>query len=168
MEIFKTFGLNLPLVVAQVVNFLIILYILKRFLYKPLFNMLQKREKMIKESLAKADESKKVLQKAEIQEKEIIKKARENANQILKDAREQSIAIIKQAEEETKKQTDRMVHEAKLQIEQDMTHAQAQLNKYVSKLSVELLKKSLNNVFTDEEQSEIVEKAVKELNKRPN
>src|SRR5687767_3830438 len=128
MEIFKTFGLNLPLVVAQVVNFLIILYILKRFLYKPLFNMLQKREKMIKESLAKADESKKVLQKAEIQEKEIIKKARENANQILKDAREQSIAIIKQAEEETKKQTDRMVHEAKLQIEQDMTHAQAQLN----------------------------------------
>jgi F0F1-type ATP synthase membrane subunit b/b' len=61
-----------------------------------------------------------------------------------------------------------MLQDAKVQIEQDTAAAQAQLNKYVAKLSVELLKKSLANVFTDKEQSEIIEKAVKEIQKRPN
>ena len=168
MEIFKTFGLDPYLTLAQIVNFLVILYILKRFLYKPLFRILQKREELVKESVNKADESAKALEKAEQEEKEIIKKAQATAAQIVSDAKEQSSDILKKAEADTKKQTDKMLKDAKSQIEQETAEAQAQLNKYVTKLSIDLLKKSLGNVFTEKEQTEILDRAVKEMQKRPN
>jgi F-type H+-transporting ATPase subunit b len=168
MEIFEIFGLNGILIIAQIVNFLVILYILKRFLYKPLFSVLEKRQQLAKEAVEKADESSKALEDAQEKEKEIIRKAQETAAQIIADAKEQSADMIKKAEENTKKQTDKMLADAKTQIEQETQHAQSQLNKYVAKLSVDLLKKSLANVFTEKEQSEIIERAVKEIQKRPN
>ena len=61
-----------------------------------------------------------------------------------------------------------MIKDAKEQIALDTVQAQTQLDKYVVKLSLELLKKSLGNVFTEKEQSEIIERAVKEMQKQPN
>lgn len=168
MEALKDFGINGPLIVAQIVNFLIILFVLKKFLYKPIFETFKKREALVKESIAKAEESRKALEKAQKEEKEIIKKAQATANQVIKDAKEQAMTIIKGSEESAKKETQHMIEEARVQIAQETKLAEKQLNKHVSKLSVELLKKSLPNVFTDEEQTELVAKAVKELEKRPN
>jgi F-type H+-transporting ATPase subunit b len=168
MDILHTFGIDPFLTIASIVNFLIILYILRRFLYKPLFKIFEKREQLVKESVKNAEQTKKSLEKARIEEKEIIKKAQATANQILKDAREQSVLTIRQAEDEAKKQTQRMVQEARSQIEQETAQAQDKLNKYVAKLSVDLLKKSLANIFTDDEQNEIVSKALKEMQKKPN
>ena len=168
MEIFEIFGLNGYLIIAQIINFLVILYILKRFLYKPLFTSLEKREALAKDAVNKADEGAKALEKAQAEEKEIVKKAQTTAAQIVADAKEQSAAMIKQSEEKTKKQTEKMLHDAEIQIEQETAQAQAQLNSYVAKLSVDLLKKSLTNVFTEKEQSEIVERAVKAMQKQSN
>ncbi|MBU2632677.1 F0F1 ATP synthase subunit B, partial [Patescibacteria group bacterium] len=49
MEIVKQFGLDPVLLVAQIVNFLILLFILKKLLYKPVLELLKKREDTIKE-----------------------------------------------------------------------------------------------------------------------
>lgn len=168
MEIFETFGLDWYLAIAQIVNFVVIFFILKRFLYKPLFNLIKKREDLVKETVEKSQASEEALATAEKQEKEIIKKAQVAAKQMIADAKEQAVQIVKDAEVAAKKQTDTMVKEAKVQIEQETEQAQAQLNKYVSKLSIDLLKKSLSNVFTEKEQSEILERALKEMQKRPN
>jgi len=83
-----------------------------------------------------------MLERTKEEEKEIIKKAKTTAEEMIKDAKEQ-IAL-------------------------DTVQAQTQLDKYVVKLSLELLKKSLGNVFTEKEQSEIIERAVKEMQKQPN
>lgn len=165
MEIFKTFGIDPIIIAAQIVNFLVILYILKRFLYKPLFAIFKKREELIKESIEKAGESTKALEKAHLEEKEMLKKAQTTATQIISDAREQSLSLIKHAEESTKKQTDRMLIDAKNQIAQETKAAEIQLSKHVGKLSLEILKKSLKSVFTEKDQTEIVKKATKELEK---
>ena len=168
MEILKTFGLNPYLTIAQIVNFLILLYILKRYLYPPLFKVFKKREELIKESIEKAQQNEKILEKTQQQEKEILKKAKTTADQIIKDAREQASDTLKKAQEDTKQQTDKMLKDAKAQIELETTEAQKQLNKYVMKLSLELLQKSLSNVLTEKEQSEIVAKAMKVMQKQPN
>ena len=57
MEIIKNFGVEPVLLVAQIINFLIILFILKKFLYKPVLDTLKKREDSIKEGLKQAEES---------------------------------------------------------------------------------------------------------------
>src|SRR5258708_2155343 len=108
MEILKTFGLNPYLTIAQIVNFLVLLYILKRYLYRPLFKVFKKREEIIKESIEKAQENEKILEKSKLQEKEILKKARITADEIIKDANERAVETVKKAEEDTKQQTDKM------------------------------------------------------------
>ena len=72
---------------------------------------------MIKESVANAEEQKKVLEKAQAEEKKALKKANETAAQIVKDAREQAATIIKEAQEKAKNDQTRMVADAKAQIE---------------------------------------------------
>ena len=61
-----------------------------------------------------------------------------------------------------------MIREAKIQIEQDTKQAEIQLNKYVSKLSLELLQKSVSGVFSEQEQNSLIERAIKEFQKKPN
>jgi len=165
MEIFKTFGIDWIIILAQIVNFLIILYILKRFVYKPVFKIFKQREELIKESIKKAEDAKHALEKAQKEERELIKKAKETSEQLIKDAKETSAEMIKHSEEETRKQTQQMLAEAKEQIVRETKTAQQELSKHVSELSVAILKKSLGNVFTEKEQSEVVAKAAKELKK---
>jgi F-type H+-transporting ATPase subunit b len=165
MDILNTFGLNPYLLTAQIVNFLILFYILKRFLYPPLFKVFKKREELVKESLDKVQENEKILEKTKLQEKEILKKARVTADEILKDASERSADVLKKAEDDAKAQTNKMLTDAKEQIELEKMEAQKQLNKYVVRLSLDLLKRTLSNVFTEKEQSELVQRAMKEMQK---
>jgi len=168
MEIFQTFGINWVLVIGQIINFLIILYILKRYLYKPLFNVLKKRQELAKESVKNAENSEKALESAKEHEKEIIQKARQIADDIIKEAKERSDEIVKQADVLAKERTDKMLQDAKVQIDLETAQAQKELNQYVLRLSLDMLKRTLNNVFTEKEQSEIIDKAMKEMQKLPN
>jgi F-type H+-transporting ATPase subunit b len=168
LEILNNFGINPLLTGFQVLNFLVVFYILKRFLYPPLLKMLKKRQELAKETLAKAEESRRAFEKAQKEEKEILKEAHANANQILQDAKEQSQEIIKRAEDEAKKQADHILQTAKEQIVQETKDAEATLSRHVARLSVELLKKSLTNVFSEKEQKELIDRAVKELKTKPN
>ena len=168
MDILKTFGLNWQLLLAQIVNFLIILYVLKRYLYPPLFNVFKKREELVKDSIKKAEENEKILEKTKNLEKEVIQKAKVTADEIIKEAREQASDIIKKAEEDSKQKSDKMLKDAKAQIELETAESEKKLNKYVIDLSLDLLKKTLANVFNEKEQSEIVQKAMKEMQKQSN
>ena len=162
-EVLHNFGVEWQLLAAQVINFLIIFYLLKRFLYKPVFTMLKKREDTIKEGLSKADESKKALDDALAKEKKIIKEAQDTAKKIIQDAKERAETVAKDIEEKAKKQADSMVDNAKTQIDMETRKAEKELEKHVSELSVKILKQSLDNVFTENEQAEVVAKATKAM-----
>lgn len=168
MEIFEIFGLDPYIVTAQVVNFLIILYILKRFLYKPLFNVIKKREELVKDTVEKAEEQKKVLEKTQAEEKKILKKANETSTQIVKDAKEQAATIVKDAQEKAKNETTKMIAEAKAQIEIERKQAESKILKDVTGLSVEVLRKSLSKILTGKEQDEVVKRAITVLQKESN
>ena len=168
METIEQFGIDPILIGAQIINFLVILYILKRFLYKPLFAMFKKREALVKESIEKAEQARLALEKAQTEEAKLIKKARTTADQVLKDAQEQGEAFIKRAQEEAQKQAAHITEEARIQITRETKLAEQQLNKHVAELAVKLLEKSIDNVFTEKEQATVVERAVKQLQKPTN
>lgn len=168
METVQKFGIDYILVLAQIINFLVILYVLKRFLYKPLFNTFKKRESLVKETVENAEEARKALEKAQKEETKVLKKAKETANQMLKDAKEQGEAFIKQAQEEAQKQANYITEEARVQIARETKLAEQKLNQHVAELAVKLLEKSIANVFTDKDQTAIVTRAVKTMEKQKN
>ena len=165
MEIIKNFGLDPVLLGAQVINFLIIFYILKRFAYKPILDILKKREDSISEGLKQAEEGRKFLDEALEKEKKILQEAHKRAEKIIKDAKDQSIENGKIAEENTKRQVESMVSTAREQMLQEAKEEEKKIAIKISELAVEFLQKSMQDVFGDKEQKDLMQTAIKRIRK---
>src|SRR5579859_1473231 len=137
MEILQSFGVQPVLLLAQIVNFLIILWLLKRFAYKPIFKMLSDRKKTIAEGLKNADDARRALEKAVEEEKKILKKAQSEAQVILADARKQSDETISASRNEAKIQVEHMLSDAKSKMEQDNREMEKRLALSAAKLAVD-------------------------------
>jgi len=165
MEILKTFGVDPVLLGAQIINFLIIFYLLKRFLYKPVLGMLKKREDKIKEGLKQAEEARITLEKTLDQEKKILTKAQDEARKLIESAKIQAKDVGKEIEENTKRQAEKILLDARAQIEQDTKKMEQELSEKVSLLAENMLEKSLQGVFGEKEQKQIIGKALKNIKK---
>src|SRR5258708_1593381 len=102
MEIIKNFGINPYLLGAQIINFLILFYLLKRFAFKPILQVLEKRRKEIQEGLQQAEEGRHALEKALEEEKKILKKAQTEAQKFLSDAKNQADQIVSDMKSQAK------------------------------------------------------------------
>jgi F-type H+-transporting ATPase subunit b len=165
MEILKTFGVDPILLGAQIVNFLIIFYLLKRFLYKPVLGMLKKREDKIKEGLKQAEEARLTLEKTLEEEKKIFAKAHDEAKALVEDAKLQAVEASREIEDNTKKQAEKILLDARAQIEQDTKRMEQELGEKISVLAEGMLEKSLQGVFGEKEQKQILSKALKNIKK---
>jgi F-type H+-transporting ATPase subunit b len=165
MELLKTFGVDPILLGAQIINFLIIFYLLKRFLYKPVLGMLKKREDKIKEGVKQAEEARVTLEKTLEQEKKILTKAQDEARKLIESAKDQAKEVGREIEENTKQQAEKILLDAKAQIEQDTKRIEEELGNKISILAEEMLEKSLQGVFGEKEQKQILDKAIKNIKK---
>lgn len=163
MELLNNFGFDPVLLIAQVVNFLLILFVLKKFLYKPILKMLNDRKESVAKGLKQAEDGKKLLEDAEVAEKEIIKKARLAANKMIDDAKMQATAEARVIEENAKTQSVRIIEDAKRQIELSEKETEKKLATYVSNLAIELITKSSKQLFPEKEQKTVMQNALKKL-----
>ncbi len=166
MEILHTFGVDPRLLVAQIINFLLILFLLQRFLYKPLLETLEARRKTIAQGLQSAEEGRQLLEKAAEKERLLLKKAQEEAKKLLEEAKNQRHLLLKETEEATKKQAEKILAEAKSQIAYETKAAEKRLTSHVSELAVQFLEKSLTGLLSQKDQNEIVKHAVKRIKQK--
>ncbi len=165
MDFLKNLGFDPVMLGAQILNFLIIFFLLKRFLYKPVLDMIKKREDVIKEGLKQSEEARLNLEKTLLEEKRILTKAQEEAKKIVGDAKLSAIEVSREIEENTKSQTEKMISEANLKIEQEAKTIEAKLSEKISILAADMLTKSLQGMFGEKEQKQIVNKALKQIKK---
>jgi F-type H+-transporting ATPase subunit b len=131
MEALENFGVNWPFFIAQLVNFAILFFLLKRYLYQPILDMLEKRRIEIEEGLAKAkqmtEDSKKfdeehaiLMQKAKKESQTIVENAvlagEKIRDGILKDASDKSKEIIASAELRIEEEKKKMLGEVKGEV----------------------------------------------------
>lgn len=165
MDILEKFGVDPILLVAQIVNFLIILFILKKFLYKPILELLNKRKITIKEGLKQAEEARLKLEKIIIEEKQILKNAQLQARKIIEDARQESVDTAREIHEGSKKQTEKMLNDARAQMAREFQQTEKRLAVNVSKIAVSFLQKSLEKFFSGKEQEKVMVEALKQIKK---
>lgn len=165
MEIVKNFGLDPILLGAQIFNFLIVFFILKKFLYKPVLNVLKKRQITIKEGLKQAEDARIRLEKVVIEEKNILRNAQLQSKKIIEDARLESVGIARQMNIEAKKQTEKLLSDTKEQITRESIETEKRLALSTSKLAVTFLEKALKEFFSPKEQAEVISNALKEIKK---
>jgi F-type H+-transporting ATPase subunit b len=166
MEILRNFGVNPLLLVAQAVNFLIVLYVLKRFLYKPILAVIKKREESIKEGLKQAEEARILMEKTAAREREVAKRAQEESRKLLEETKKQRDEIFKATEVSAQKRAAQILSEAKKQITFETAKAQKELSMKVSGLAVEFLQKSVGELFSNEDQEIVIKNAITKIKKR--
>lgn len=168
MEVLHDFGFEPLLLVAQIINFLIIAYLLKRFAYKPILTLLQNRKNTIQQGLEQAEQARKLLEQANEKETALLKNAQLTAQKMQEDAKKQSDIILKLAEENTKKRTEQLLAQAKQQIEVETKKAEKRLEKHTSELAVTFLQKAVSELFTQKDQKEVLQRAMKVMKETKN
>ena len=166
MNILKDFGFNPVLFVAQIINFVIIFLVLKKILYKPLLEILKKRDTEIRKGLKDKEEAEILLKETQEKETEILQKAQVRAEKIIADAKLEANETRDLTLENTRKETERMINQAKETISQETKAAEDHLTAKIGTIAISLLENSLAGIFGKKEQEEILKKAELELKKQ--
>ncbi|WP_300564703.1 F0F1 ATP synthase subunit B [Flavobacterium sp.] len=147
------------LFVWQIVIFVGLIFLLKKFAWKPILDAVNDREEGIKNALLSAENARKEMQNLQASNERILQEARLERDGLLKDAREIKEKMIADAKEEAQTQGLRMIEQAKASIESEKNAAMAELKSHVSSLSLEIAEKLLKDELSNKEsQMKLVEK----------
>lgn len=163
MEITKQFGIQPTLLLAQIVNFVIILFILKRFFYKPIVRMLEERKKRIDQSLKNADLIEQKLTETAEKTAQILENARADAQNIIKEAKNTAEKINSEAGTEAKKTLEATVAQAQVQIMSQKDQMQKQLEAHTLDLVARVVIKVLERNLRSDERQKLTAKSISEM-----
>jgi F-type H+-transporting ATPase subunit b len=166
MEVFKSFGIQPVLLLAQIVNFLIILALLRKFFYAPITKALEDRKKRIAESLQNADLIEEKLQKTNEDTAKILEEAQNNAQILITEAKNEAEKIAERATAEGRKIIEESMAEARSQIEAERQKMQKQLEQETLSLVIEVVKKVLGRNLKGKEKLDLTKNAVSEITKQ--
>jgi F-type H+-transporting ATPase subunit b len=159
-ELFSKLGIDWKLLIAQIVNFLVLLFILWKFAYGPVLAMLEKRQKKIEKGLADADEAGKKLEESAEKQKEILKNARTEAKDIVEKAHIQAEKAKSEIASEAKVQAEKIITIAKAEIEQEKQKTIAEIKSEIGSLVVAATEKIVGEKIDEEKDRELIEKAI--------
>jgi F-type H+-transporting ATPase subunit b len=160
-ELIKTFHIEVNLLVAQMVNFAIVLWVLYKFAYKPVLKTLNSRTNKIEKGLADADAAGKKLEEIVEKEKEVMAKAKKEAQEIIKIAEEQAKANSMSIVLEARNQSEKLLISAKSQIEQEKNKMLSEVKGEIANLVVLATEKIIGEKLDKEKDKELIEKAIK-------
>ena len=166
MEILNNFGIQPILLLAQIVNFLIILFLLKKFFYKPIVKVLDDHKKRIEESLKNADLIEENLKKTEEKSAQILEEANIAAKNIISKANKEAERIASLALDEAKLTIEEAKKEAVAQMQIHKTVLQKQLEKETILLVAQVVKKILGRTMNEKERRELQSRSVTEVIKQ--
>ncbi|MEZ7498370.1 F0F1 ATP synthase subunit B [Flavobacterium sp. Arc3] len=150
---------ELGLFVWQVLIFLGLIFLLKKFAWKPILDAVNEREDGIKNALLSAENARKEMQNLQADNQRILQEARLERDNMLKDAREIKEKMLADAKSEAQVQGLKMIEQAKAAIEGEKNAAMAELKLQVSTLSLNIAEKLLKDELSNKEaQTKLVEK----------
>ena len=133
-ELIHKLGIDWKLLVAQVVNFLVLLFLLKKFLYKPVLELLAKRRAAIAESIANTERIAQELKSIESRKIAEVEKAKKEADVIIEQARIAAKARGEELFNEAEKRVEKLIKDAGQRIEEDRANMMADVAGEVKEL----------------------------------
>lgn len=163
LEILGKIGFDWQVALANLVNFLIIYWIISRFAFKPIQEIITKRQAKISEGLDSAKEAETALKLAQIKSKEIATEARAEANIIITKAKEAGDLMILKAEDDAKKKAMEVAKKAEASIKQDQVAAEKYIKTKAADLIASGVQKILQEDMTSERSQDISKRAASQL-----
>jgi F-type H+-transporting ATPase subunit b len=148
-----------------IITFLALLFILKKFAWKPILTALDQREIAIKESLEKADRAREEAQKVLDQNQANLAKAEEESKQIINQSRAYAEKLKEQMIQESREQAKKIIEEAATEIQRNKDAAFDELKSQVVEIVIQAAEKVIRENLDKDVQKKIVNKYISEINK---
>ncbi|WP_374505902.1 F0F1 ATP synthase subunit B [Flavobacterium sp.] len=147
------------LFIWQVVIFVGLIFLLKKFAWKPILDAVNEREQGIKNALESAENARNEMQNLQADNQRILQEARAERDAMLKEAREMKEKMVADAKSEAQEQGQKMIDQAKAAIESEKNAAMADLKSQVATISLSIAEKLLKEELSNKEsQTKLVEK----------
>lgn len=151
------------LFIVQTILFLLLIFLMVKFAWKPILNSLNDREEGIKTALDAAENAKKEMENLSADNERLLKEARIEREALLKEAREMKHKIISDATNEAQDKAGKMIEQAQAAIETEKKAAMAELKSHVAGLSIEIAEKVVREELSNKDkQLKLVEEMLGE------
>jgi F-type H+-transporting ATPase subunit b len=155
---------DLGLLFWMLLAFLVVFFILAKYGFPAITNMVTERKNYIDESLKKAHEASERLENIKQEGEAILQEAREKQALILKEATQTRDAIVENAQGKAREETARLLEDAKAQIEGEKRNAMREIRSQVAELSVQIAEKILREkLSSDAAQMEMIDRLLDEI-----
>src|SRR4051794_35971705 len=158
-ETADTFGFDTKIFLSQVISFIIVALVLRRFAYKPILAVLEERRQRIAEGLLNAEKIKQQLAEAEQRYAEILIKANERAQNLIDDARVSAAHIADQKQQEAVAAAEQIMAKAREATAIEHEKTMTDLKRELGRLVVDTTAKVTGKVLTADDQRRLQEEA---------
>ncbi|MBK9139106.1 MAG: F0F1 ATP synthase subunit B [Verrucomicrobia bacterium] len=162
-ETLQTLGIQWPKLIAQLINFAIVLFVLWKWAYKPVLQMLELRRTKIAESVANADKIKQELARTEQARQEILAKADSEANKLIEEARAAAARLLEQETQKAVATANQIVIKAREANEAELARMKAELRREMGRLVVATAAQVTGKILTVEDHQRLVNEASQQI-----
>ena len=156
-------GIEPTLLAAQIVNFVIIVFVLSKLLYKPILSMLEKRKKEIAEGLALTEKMREEEEKQQEKRQKMLTVTRREAQDILEEARKQAKVEEKEIIDGAHKEADAIIVKGKAEVERAKVEMEKGVQKSAVTLAVAMAERLLTSLLSSDDRHKLIAKHVKEI-----
>lgn len=159
-NLFQALGLNVQLLVEQGAAFLVLVFILGKFVYPALVKAIDDRRASIEAGLEEAKESQEALVKAEAKVAELLEAARKDADDMLARTQQESASLLADAESKARARAEQIVADAHQQLNVDIAKAREVLKKDTIELVALATERIIGEKLDERKDADLVKKAL--------
>lgn len=145
---------EIGLLVWNTIAFLVLLFLLAKFAWKPIMSAIHEREQSIDDALNKAELAKQEMARLTSQNQDLMQQARAERDEILKEAKTLKDSILNEAKKQAQVEGTKLIEKAKIEIENQKKVALAEVKGQVSTLSLEIAERVLRAQLDDKTKQE--------------
>jgi len=155
-------GFNLPALIAQLINFVLLLIIFRLILYKPLLKILDERKKRIQEGLDASDEAKRRLSQTEREVAKELEKARQQGQEQIGQAQQIAARIQEEARQGARQEAEQLLARAKNEIDLQRDSAIAELRREFAGLTITAAERIIKEELDPEKHRRLIQEVLAE------
>jgi F-type H+-transporting ATPase subunit b len=158
----ESLGINMPTLLAQLINVAILFGLLYLVAYKPIMRMLDERSRRVKESMEQTEQIKQQAERAEEEASKRIADAGKEGEEVLARAMRTGEEARKEAQEQARQEAETLLARARAEIQQERNEAVGELRKEFAELTVTAAEKVIDRSLDKKAHRDIIDKVLEE------
>lgn len=157
----EALGIDVKLIVVQVVNFAILLFVLKRFLYKPILNMLEKRRQEVEDAVKLKNDLEERIKGIDVEKEQVMHQIRKEADAVIEEARQKGDRVATQIEHTAREKADAILAKGEEGVRLREQEMRESLKHEVARIAVDVAERVVGKAMNPESQKEITSESVR-------